>query len=185
MATRQHATDSDDAGDYFRRGQGIGSRTVAVRTDALGSEPFDEELPAREDPHLWTRLLHECDGIHIDEPLATKRRRDDSLTSDPKRVLDAERAAIADLCERYPEFREFRDERQAEAWFRYARALLRDGEAGHANAVATALLRAARYPQWDVDRDYRMWACWAVSKLPERVAPRVWELLERAQEVLK
>jgi hypothetical protein len=174
---RQHATDSDSATDYFRTGQGIPCRTVAVRRDALEADPFDEALPAREDPHLWTRLLRECDGVHIDAPLATKRRRPDSLTADSAAVRDAELAAIEDLCARYPDLRPYRAEREAEARFRAARSFLRRGDTAAARRECRQVDRA--------HRDYRMWACLGVSLLPEVVAPRIWGLLEAAQEVVK
>lgn len=181
--THQHAIDldSDDQhAAFFKHGAGIGSRTVLVDADALETERFDEDQPLREDPELWTRLLAECEAERIPEPLAVKRRREDSITGDPDAAYRAEQREIAVLCERFPELEQYRDAREFEAEFRYGRALLRQGDTAAARHTFADLLSA--YPDL---RDYRVWACYVTSWLPGAVGRRAYGLLERAQEVLK
>lgn len=164
---------------FFKKGQGIGSRTVLVDAHLLDGNRFDTDLPGREDPHLWTRLLAEADRpYHICHPTATKLRRSDSLTQDSNVMYQAELAEIESLCGMYPEFEEYRKERQAEARFRHARRLLRDRELGLASEHLAQLIESGH-------RDYRILACYALSLLPARVVSPTFGVLERAQEGVK
>jgi hypothetical protein len=126
---------------YFARGDGVPSRTVAVQSECLGSERFDESLVAREDPHLWTRLFDRCIPAHIDRALAYKRRREGSLTADPEVMYRSELAEIADLCSRLPALEEHRTGRERRAQRRYGRGLLRVGRRTEAREQFTNICR--------------------------------------------
>lgn len=184
MISRQHAIDFDDDGEqhveYFKKGQGIGSRTVMVRRDALEDAQFDEAQPLREDPELWTRLLADVEAERIPEALAIKRRRDDSISGDPKAMYSAELREIEVLCEEFPELEAHRDEREFETTFRYGRGLLQRGEASEAADVLADLLSDHRELA-----DHRVWACYAVALLPFGLWRPAYRVLERSQEVLK
>lgn len=179
---RQHAVDLESGAEhvaFFREGAGIPSRTVLIDRDALGDARFDESLPVREDPELWTRLLAECDAERVDEALAIKRRRGDSITGDPERNLRAELQEIDQLCERYPELEAHRQRREMAARFRYGRQLLRAGD-GEARPALGRVLR--EYPNL---ADYRVWACYVCAWLPGRLSRWAFGALERLQEVVK
>ena len=120
---------------YFRNGTGIGSRTVVVRSDCLEHQRFDEELDAREDPHLWTRLLREYRPVKIPEPLAVKHARADSLTADPELVWQNERRSIEDLTARFDELEPYRTDRLTEANYRCAKRLLGAGKNRRARTI--------------------------------------------------
>lgn len=183
MATREHAIElsgDDPHIEYFQTGSGIGSRTVMVRRDALEDEPFDEGQPLREDPELWTRLLADIDAERIPEPLAVKRRRSDSISSDPDAMYEAEMREIDVLCERFPELEQYREQREFEATFRYGRELLRAGDIYEASDIFADLLN--EHPDF---RDYRIWACYAASFLPFGLSRSAYRVLQRAQEAVK
>lgn len=134
--------------DFFREG-GVGSRSVLVRSELLDRERFDERFVVREDPHLWTRLFAETDRIaRVGDALSVKRRRPDSLTSDPHRVYRMRRLEIADLCQRYPELRPYRGERLRRARTVYAKHWLEGlpvgGRALHAAQHTLWTMRAVR-----------------------------------------
>lgn len=130
--------------DYFRKG-GIGSRSVLVRSELLDRQRFDERFVVREDPHLWTRLFAETNRIaRVDEPLSVKRRRPDSLTSDPHRIYRMRRLEIEDLCDRFPELRPFREKRIRRARMAYAKHWLE----GH--PMGGWALHAAQHALWTV-----------------------------------
>jgi glycosyltransferase involved in cell wall biosynthesis len=126
---------------YFARGDGVPSRTVAVRGECLGDERFDESLVAREDPHLWTRLFERCTPAHIDRALAYKRRREESLTADPEMMYQSELAEIADLCSRVPALEDHRAGRERRARRRYGRGLLHAGRRREAREQFTTICR--------------------------------------------
>jgi hypothetical protein len=182
MTHRQHAIDLEgDAphAEYFAAGSGIPSRTVLVERDVLGAAPFDESLPVREDPELWTRLLAECDAERVPQPLAVKRRRGDSITGDPERNYRAELQEIRQLCAEFPELQPYRERREMEAEFRYGRQLLKHGD-GEARRVLARTL--AEYPNL---ADYRVWATYVCAWLPGRLSRWAYRGLERLQEVVK
>lgn len=112
---------------YFQKGTGIGSRTVMMCSECLERYRFNERLNAREDPHLWTRILRDYDPVKISEPLAVKHLRDDSLTANHELVWENERDSINDLADRYEELEPYRSKRLTEADYRFAKRLLRDG----------------------------------------------------------
>lgn len=182
MSHRQHAIDLDDDAphiQYFESGAGIPSRTVLCRRDALPEAPFDENLPVREDPELWTRLLADVEAERIPEALATKRRRPDSITGDPERNFRAELQEIEQLCQRFPELETHRAAREMEAHFRYGRQLLKAGDPLAADVLEAAL---RQYPDL---RDYRVWATYLCARLPAGLSNLAYGALERVQEVLK
>ncbi|WP_435063651.1 glycosyltransferase family 2 protein [Halobaculum sp. EA56] len=126
---------------YFKKGTGIGSRTVVVRREFLLDERFDEELEAREDPHLWTRILRRTDPVKVSEPLAVKHERGNSLTSDEELVWRSERKAIVDLAKRFPELERYRDTRLQEADYRFGKRLLIGRESNRARRTFLSSLR--------------------------------------------
>lgn len=182
MTHRQHAIDLDESNaqiEYFRRGDGIGSRTVLLDADACPEQPFDETLWMREDPELWTRLLGDLDVAKVDDALAVKQRRDDSLTSDIDRIYEAEQREIDLLCEKVPELNAHREAREYDCEISHGRRLLRDGQT---NRAAKVLLAAGReYPE---HRDYRLAAMLACAGLPVG-GSLAFRGLERLQEVLR
>lgn len=184
MSHRQHAiefeTDKPHV-EYFEYGVGIPSRTVMLSRDAAKSEAFDETLPVREDPELWTRLLadDDIDATYIDEALATKRRRPDSITNDPKRNFDAEMQEIRQLCRAYPELHRKRDTREFEAHFRFGRQLFQHQDPTARWVLANTALK------WPGLIDLRLLAMVACTVLPSPVWPRAYDYLERCREVVK
>lgn len=182
--TRQRAIELDgrDAQhvEYFKKGHGIGSRTVMVRREAIEDEPFDEEQDLREDPELWTRVLADVEAKRIPEPLAIKRRRSDSISDDPESMYEAELREIDVLCEEFPELERHRDHRVFEATFRYGRGLLQAGESkAAADVFSDLIIEDSEYC------DYRVYATFAVSLLPFGLSEPAFRVLEHAQEVLK
>lgn len=151
--------DENPSVEFFRSGHGIPLRTVLVRSEHLRDGPFDESLRAREDPHLWTRILRHADPKGIDEALATKRKRDDSLTTDIQLVYEEEIKEIEDLTSRFDEYRQFEDERLYEANFRRARKEL---SIGNRRTARKYLRRAVEYGEPDA----RHVACTVVAMLP-------------------
>lgn len=127
--------------EYFRTGHGVPHLTVMGRAECFGSDPYDERLEVREDPHLWTRLFKQYDVIKIDEPLAYKRRRDDSATGDPEMLYENELREIELLCEQLPELTQYRSEREQMANYRYGKHLFRLGRTSRARDVFVDLLR--------------------------------------------
>lgn len=127
--------------DYFRSGQGIPHLTVMGRVSCFEQHQFDESLEAREDPHLWVRLLQDCIPVYIPEPLAYKRRREGSLTTDPEMMYRNELQEINDLVDRFEELEPFEYERKQWAKYRYGRNLLARGRDQDAKDVFTELLK--------------------------------------------
>jgi len=144
---------------YFRKGTGIGSRTVVVRHGCVAERRFDEELAAREDPHLWTRILRDHKPAKVDEPLAIKHYRPDSLTADLDLVWKNERQSIKKLADAFNELEQYRDDRLTEADYRYAKRLLQDGRNKRARQILTRI-------QNSDDTDPRILALLAISYLP-------------------
>lgn len=126
---------------YFREGHGVPHLTVLGRANCFRSEPFDERLEVREDPHLWVRLFKRYDVAKIDKALAYKRRREDSATGDPEMLYDNELREIDLLCEEFPELEEYRSEREQMAKYRYGKHLLRLGRTSGSRSVFLDLLR--------------------------------------------
>lgn len=158
-ATELPSTDPHVA--YFRRGQGIGSRTVAVTRELISDHRFEPNLDTREDPHLWTRLLAESPRVErIGEALAVKEKRDDSATADPAAVHADELAEISSLVSTLSELEAHEPERLFNAKLRYgrgrlgsdnrtARRVLVDAvrsSPAHADARTAAALVAAVFP---------------------------------------
>lgn len=121
--------------DFFRVGHGVPHLTVAGRIECFRDERFHEDLNAREDPHLWVRLFRKYEPAHIPEPLAYKRRRDDSLTSDPDMMYENELTEIEDLVRRFPELERYRKERERMTKYRYGKQLIHAGQTRRARTV--------------------------------------------------
>lgn len=135
----------DDPADhyvkYFKKGHGVPHLTVLGRADCFQSEPFDERLEVREDPHLWVRLFKEYYVAKIDKPLAYKRRREDSATGDPQMLYKNELREINLLCDEFPGLIDYRSERKRMAKYRYGKHLLRTGHTSQSRSVFLDLLR--------------------------------------------
>lgn len=121
--------------DFFRVGHGVPHLTVAGRVECFREEQFLEDLDAREDPHLWVRLFRKYEPAHIPEPLAYKRRRDDSLTSNPDMMYENEQSEIEDLVGRFPELEQYRGERERMTKYRYGKQLFHAGQTRRARTV--------------------------------------------------
>ena len=162
---RQHRTgitfpdDESPHEYYFRKKTGIGSRTVVVHYECVAETRFDEELGAREDAHLWTRILRDHEPVKIDEPLAIKHLRPDSLTADLELVWKSEQQSIKKLTDAFNELKQYREDRLMEADYRYAKRLLQNGRNRRARQILTQL-------QDSEDSDPRILALLAVSYLP-------------------
>ncbi|WP_248515202.1 glycosyltransferase family 2 protein [Salinarchaeum laminariae] len=113
--------------DVFRNGGGVGSRSVIARAACFEDERFDERFEVREDQHLWTRLFASFTPARVARPLSYKRETAGSLSSDVDRAYRLERLEIEDLCQRFPELRPYREERERQMRYRYAKRLLANG----------------------------------------------------------
>jgi glycosyltransferase involved in cell wall biosynthesis len=162
--------------DFFRVGHGVPHLTVAGRTECFRDEQFLEDLQAREDPHLWVRLFRSYEPAHIPEPLAYKRRRDDSLTSDPEMMYQNEVAEVADLAERFDELEAHREERERMTKYRYGKQLFHDGQRRRARGVLFDTITSGFL-------DYRTIAMLAVTLSPV-LNETLYGLLERANSYL-
>jgi glycosyltransferase involved in cell wall biosynthesis len=145
--------------DYFRTGHGVPNLTVMGRVECFRSEPYDERLEVREDPHLWVRLFEQYDAAKIDEALAYKRRREDSATGDPEMLYENELTEIELLCEEFPELGDYRSERERMAKYRYGKHLFRIGHTSRSRSVFLDLLREGMV-------DYRVMGLLLASFLP-------------------
>lgn len=162
--------------EFFRSGHGVPHLTVTGRTECFEAEPFDEELDVREDPHLWVRLFERYTAAQIDAPLAYKRTRDDSTTSDPDLMYENEQREIELLCQEFPELREHREKREQMATYRYGKQLFHAGRTPEARRIFLGLLR-------DGMLDYRVVALLGASLLPTK-NEAAFRTLQRAQEAL-
>lgn len=95
---------------FFRSGLEIPSRTVVACDYVFDDWTFNEELPAREDPNLWTKLLSKYEFKYISEATGVKRFRQGSLTSDPVRHSQAMLDSLDDLVNNFPELKEYEQE---------------------------------------------------------------------------
>lgn len=144
---------------YFQEGQGIPIRTVVMARELLINNQFDEKLRAREDPHLWTRVLRRATPKRISDALATKRKHEQSLTTNRELVYEEELEEISDLVSRYDEYEPFEQKRLYEANFRRARKELSAGNV----RLARKFLNKAKTHQ---KPDYRYYACALAVSLP-------------------
>lgn len=112
---------------YFKKGKGIGCRTVIVTSSSLEKEQFWEELYGREDPHLWVRLLAQFDSMKLEEPLALKQSREDSLTSDQIMMAKSEIKSIEDLTGQYPELEKYKVKRLKRAYYKLGYGFFQEG----------------------------------------------------------
>lgn len=162
--------------EFFRVGHGVPHLTVAGRIECFRDERFLEDLQAREDPHLWVRLFRKYEPAHVPEPLAYKRRRDDSLTSDPDMMYENELAEVADLVERFEELEEYRAERERMTKYRYGKQLFHNGYTRRARGVLLDLVTSGFL-------DHRALAMLAVTFSPV-LNETLFGLLERANSYL-
>lgn len=170
--------DSDDHHvEFFKSGHGVPTVTLAARSECFDAERFDESLDAREDPHLWVRLFRRWHPVAIPEVLATKRRRSNSLTSDPEMMYENELAAVSDLTERFEELRPHRERRERMARYRYGKHLFHAGRHAEARRILAEVIT-------DGMVDHRALTLLAVSFLP-RGNERVVQLLERMQMAVR
>lgn len=126
---------------YFRRGQGVPHLTVMGRKACFERHSFDETLDAREDPHLWVRIFKDFTPVYIPEPLAYKRRRDESLTTDPEMMFRNELQEINDLVDRFDELAPLKNERKTWAKYRYGRNLLTRGRDEEARRIFIEIVK--------------------------------------------
>lgn len=176
--TRLSALPVDDPAthyiDFFCVGHGIPHLTVAGWRDCFVRMRFSEELPAREDPHLWVRLFREYDPRYIPQALAYKRRRDDSLTSDPNEMFSYELKEVNDLVSRFEELEPYRETRVKWAEYRFGKGLLRQGENLNAVRVFLSVIKKGFWKP-------RIFALLFISLLPSK-NHHVYQQLEKVQE---
>lgn len=134
--------------DFFRhdgRKGNIPTSTIAVQSSCIGQRRFNERLLGGEDYHLWVQLFKEADRIdYVDKPLACVRQRNESLSSDPDMMYEDRLQAIELLCNRYPELRPYRRERELLERYDYARHIMFYGRTGDARSLFFELLTQER-----------------------------------------
>jgi glycosyltransferase involved in cell wall biosynthesis len=163
--------------DFFQTGHGVPTVTVAACSSCFEMHRFDERLTAREDPHLWTRIFKDYRPAKIPAPLAYKRRRSNSLTSDPDMMYENEMAAITDLTNQYAELDAHRDEREQMAKYRYAKQLFHASRTSETRRLLIELMRTGLINHQTV-------SLFALSLLPVG-NKRAYKILERIQESAK
>jgi glycosyltransferase involved in cell wall biosynthesis len=166
---------------FFKSGHGIPHLTVAGRRECFLDEKFDTSLEAREDPHLWVRLLRKYRAERIPEPLAYKHLRSDSLTSDPDMMYENEKRSVEDLVERFDELEKYKKERLRNVRYRYGKQLFHADRTGEARRVLLSLLT-------DGFLDYRVAAMFVISLLPfgnEAAFNSLQRLNERAKRAVR
>ena len=97
--------------EYFKKGTGIGSRSVMADRECFNRFEFNEELKAREDPNLWTKILKYYTHVRIETPLSIKIDQTGSVTDDVYTVHENEIKSINDLCRTFPELNKYRKQR--------------------------------------------------------------------------
>ncbi len=163
--------------DFFQTGHGVPTVTVAACSSCFEMHRFDERLTAREDPHLWTRIFKDYRPAKIPAPLAYKRRRSNSLTSDPDMMYENEMAAITDLTNQYAELDAHRDEREQMAKYRYAKQLFHSSRTSETRRLLIELMRAGLI-------NHQTLSLFVLSLLPVG-NKQAYELLESLQESAK
>jgi hypothetical protein len=117
----------------------IPAATVTFRAECVEDERFDESLAGGEDYHLWVRLFEQYQPAYVPEPLAVMRQHDESLSSDPDLMYENRVKAIDLLADRYPELRNYADERKHLEKYDYARNLMFDGRLQEARHIFAEL----------------------------------------------
>lgn len=143
----------------FLHGGGVPVLTVLVRRDCLEDVRFDERLPAVEDRNLLARLFARYEPARVAEPLAYYTRRDDSMSSDAEAMYRAELANLDYLAAELPDVAAHRAALERLAEYKYAKRLLRTGDAVAARERLLAVVAGGH-----VDR--RTLALLALSALP-------------------
>lgn len=118
---------------------GVPMPTVVARRECFEDERFDEDLSACEDRHLWARLFARFRPARVPEPLAYYIRRPGSMSADARRMYDAERDVINDLCRQFPDLAAHREALERNAEYKHGKRLLRAGD----GRTARPHLRAA------------------------------------------
>lgn len=167
-------TDPDEHHLDFLFEGGVPVLTLLARRECLEQEQFDERLPAVEDRHLVTRLLHEFTPGRVAEPLGYYNRRTDSMSSDPELMYEAELRSLSLLSERYDDIARYRNALILKAQYKYGKRLLRAGRASEARTQLFDVLREGHF-------DARTLSLLAVTLLPAGNR-RALSWLERIQE---
>jgi len=135
--------DDDVLHRFFVHGGPIIPSTTLINRDCFHTVGrFDSSLLRGQDTDMWLRISGEYPIHHINEPLALKRQRGDSLGADVEekgRYLLRVTDKIADL---YPELEPHQDKRDAKIYGGIARHLVVSGERSRA---VKAALRAIRH----------------------------------------
>lgn len=117
----------DDHVEFFRSQLEIPSRTVVAHRSVFNEWRFNEELKAREDPNLWTKLLSKYEFKYVAEPTGIKRIRENSLTTDQLQHTQAMLESLEDLLDIFPELRPYEKERRITILVGHARNHLAAG----------------------------------------------------------
>lgn len=156
---------------------GIPILTVIARRECLEREPFDDRLSMAEDRNLLVRLLREYTPGRVPKPLAYYNRREDSWSSDPEAMYDAEMESLSSLFERYDDLKCYQGRLESKAHYKYGKRLIRTGRPGDARGHLLSVLL-------DGPLDFRTAVLFGVSLLPTGNA-RTLVALERLQERLR
>lgn len=97
---------------FFRSDLEIPSRTVVACQYVFDDWMFNENLKAREDPNLWTKLLSKYEFTYISEPTGVKRIRKDSLTTNRLQHTQAMLNSLEDLVATFPELEQYEKEKR-------------------------------------------------------------------------
>jgi len=97
---------------FFKSDLEIPSRTVVACRYVFDDWMFNENLKAREDPNLWTKLLSKYDFKYVPEPTGVKRIRKGSLTTDQLQHTQAMLKSLEDLTNTFPELEQYEKEKR-------------------------------------------------------------------------
>ena len=97
---------------FFRSELEIPSRTVVACHYVFNDWMFNENLKAREDPNLWTKLLSKYDFKYVPEPTGVKRIRKGSLTTNQLQHTQAKLNSLENLINTFPELEQYKKEKR-------------------------------------------------------------------------
>jgi glycosyltransferase involved in cell wall biosynthesis len=121
----------DDHIDLFKNSYNsekyIPSRTVVANKYVFERWRFNEDLKAREDPNLWTKLLSEYEFKYLNFPTGIKTVRDNSLTSNDLLHIKSMLNSLDDLVETFPELRQYERMKRIDILSKYSKSQLDAG----------------------------------------------------------
>ncbi|MBC7234210.1 MAG: glycosyltransferase [Chloroflexi bacterium] len=127
---------------FIQGGGGIPPSTVMVRRevfDVVGL--FNERLRMRQDRELWTRIAAQFAIARLDEALALKTQRPNSLGANAVRGAEYTIASTEELVRQFPELAPLRGKRLARLYLQIGVAQLKRGNRREARRALWAALR--------------------------------------------